>query len=389
VRDVLVVAQLAIALVLLTGAALTAKSFWNLLQVDPGFRTEHVLTARVSLPASRYPDVQHISAFQSELLERVRNMPGIQSAGLTAYLPLSGADNAWSFFIEGRPPLPIGVDNMVKYRPISPGYLEAIGIPLIQGRRFTATDSRSAPLVVIVNESMARTYWEKDSPVGQHLHFGGPAWRTIVGVVGDVRHESLDGELKPEMYVPFTQIPATERTPTIVVRTAIDPGAVTASLRSAVAGIDKALPLDQVETMDQLVSASVGQPRFRTMLLAAFSILALAIASMGIYGLMTYLVSQRTREFGIRLAIGATKADVLRLVLRRAAVLIGIGLSLGLLGSAIILQLITKLLYGVHALDPAIFVAVALLLSAITLVASYIPARRAARVDPLAALRYE
>ncbi len=389
VRDVLVVAQIAIALMLLTGAALTAKSLWNLLQVDPGFRTEHVLTARVSLPASRYPDVQHISAFLNELLERVRNMPGIQSAGLTAYLPLSGADNAWSFFIEGRPPLPIGMYNMVKYRPISPGYFEAIGIPLIQGRRFTAADSQSAPLVVIINESMARTYWGKESPVGQHLHFAGPAWRTIVGVAGDVRHESLDGELKPEMYVPFTQIPATERTPTIVVRTAIDPGAVTASLRSAVAGIDRALPVDQVETMEQLVSASVGQPRFRTMLLAAFSILALAIASMGIYGLMTYLVSQRTREFGIRLAIGATKVDVLRLVLRRAGVLIGIGLSLGLLGSAMVARLITKLLYGVHALDPAIFVAVALLLSAIALLASYIPAWRATRVDPVSALRHE
>jgi putative ABC transport system permease protein len=388
-RNGLVVAQIAIALVLLTGAALTAKSFWNLLQVSPGFRTEHVLTARVSLPASRYPDVRRISVFQTELLERVRNIPGIQSAGLTAYLPLSGADNGWAFFIEGRPPLPIGVYNMAKYRPVSPGYFETIGIPVLRGRGFTTADGERAPLVVVISDSMARAYWGKDNPVGQRLRFEKPVPRTIVGVVGDVHHEGLDGEVKPEMYVPFTQIPNTETRPTIVVRTAIDPAAITASLRNAVSGMDRALPLDQVETMEQLVSASVGQPRFRTILLAAFSMLALAIASVGIYGVMNYLVSQRIQEFGIRLAIGATEGDVLRLVLRRAAVLIAAGLAVGLLGSAMLARLITSLLYGVRALDPLTFLAVSLLLSAVALLASYIPARRATRVDPLAALRYE
>jgi putative ABC transport system permease protein len=285
--------------------------------------------------------------------------------------------------------LPIGVYNMAKYRPVSPGYFETIGIPLLHGRGFTIADSESAPLVVIINESMARGYWGQDNRVGQRLRFEGPVPRSIVGVVGDVRHESLDGELSPEMYVPFTQIPSAEKRPTIVVRTAIDPAAVTAGLRNAVSGIDKALPLDQVETMHQLVSASVGQLRFRTMLLSAFSILALVIASVGIYGMMNYLVSLRIREFGIRLAIGATEADVLRLVLRRAAVLIAAGLSLGLLGSAMLARLIAGLLYGVSALDPTTFVAVSLLLSAIALLASYIPARRATRVDPLTALRYE
>lgn len=388
-RNGLVVAQIAIALVLLTGAALTAKSFWNLLQVSPGFRTEHVLTARVTLPASRYPDVQRIAVFQRELLERVRNMPGIQSAGLTAYLPLSGADNAWAFFIEGRPPLPIGVYNMAKYRPVSPGYFETIGIPVLRGRGFTSADGESTPLVVVINESMARTYWGADNPVGQRLRYGGRVPRTIVGVVGDVRHQGLDGEGKPEMYVPFTQIPNTERRPTIVVRTPIDPAGVMAALRNAVSGIDSALPLDQVETMEQLVSASVGQPRFRTILLAAFSVLALVIAAVGIYGVMNYLVSQRIREFGLRVAIGATESDVLRLVLRQAARLIAAGLGLGLLGSAMFARLITGLLYGVSALDPLTFVTVSLLLSAVALLASYIPARRATRVDPLTALRYE
>ena len=388
-RNGLVMVQTAVALILVTGAALTAKSLWNLMQVSPGFRTEHVITARISLPASRYPDVQRIAAFQKELLERIRNIPSIQSAGSTAYLPLSGADNAWAFFIEGRPPLPIGVDNMAKYRPTSPGYFETIGIPVLRGRGFTPSDSESAPLVVVINQSMARTYWGERDPVGQRLRFGGAGWRTIVGIVGDVRHEGLDRESKTEMYVPFTQIPNTERRPAIVVRTGIDPAAIITPLRTVVSAMDSALPLDQIETMDQLVSASVGQPRFRTILLSAFSVLALMIASVGVYGVMSYLVNQRIREFGIRIAIGATKAGILRMVLRHATALIAGGVALGLVGSVVFARLITGLLYGVDALDPLIFGGASLLLSAVAFVASYIPAQRATRVDPIAALRYE
>jgi putative ABC transport system permease protein len=387
-RNGLVVAQIAIALVLLIGAGLMAKSFWNLLHVTPGFRMEHVLTARVTLPASRYPDVGRIAAFQSDVLERVRNLPGIQSAGLTAYLPLSGIENSWAFFIEGRPPLPVGTSNVADYRPVSPGYFETIGIPLLRGRGFTSADSESAPRVVVINESMRRMHWGEEDPVGRRLSFEGLP-RTIVGIVGDVHHQRLDGEAKAEMYVPFAQIPNTERRPTIVVRTSVDPGAVAAGLRDALSEIDKALPLDQVETMEQLVSASVSPPRFRTLLLVAFSFLALVIASVGIYGVMNYLVSQQIREFGIRLAVGATQGDLLLDVLRRAAVLIVAGLGLGLLGSAMLARAITDLLYGVSALDPLTFVAVSLLLAAVALLASYIPARRATRVDPLTALRYE
>jgi putative ABC transport system permease protein len=271
---------------------------------------------------------------------------------------------------------------------VSPGYFEAIGIPLLHGRAFTTADGQDARLVVVINESMARTYWGEDDPVGQRLRFGGPA-RTIIGVIGDVRHESLDGEPKPEMYVPFTQAPNTERRATIVLRTEIDPAAVATGLRNTLLAIDRGLPLDQVQTMEQFVYASVGQPRFRTILLAAFSILALIIACVGIYGVMNYLVSQQTQEFGIRLAIGATEEDVLRLVLRRAALLIGAGLVLGLIGSAMLARLITGMLYGVSALDPLTLVAVSSLLGAVALIASYIPARRATRVDPLTALRYE
>jgi predicted permease len=200
-RNALVVGQIALALILLTGAGLTAKSFWTLLRVSPGFRVDHVLTARVSLPAGRYADEPRVSLFQSELLRRLHGLPGVQSAGLTAYLPLSGDDNGWAFFIEGRPPLPVGVYNMANYRPVSPGYLETIGIPVLRGRGLTQADGERDPWVVVINESMARTYWGTENPVGQRLRFAGVP-RAIVGVVGNVRHQALDGEPKAEMYVP-------------------------------------------------------------------------------------------------------------------------------------------------------------------------------------------
>ena len=254
---------------------------------------------------------------------------------------------------------------------------------------FLSADNRDAPLVVVINESMARTYWGQQNPVGQRIRFGPPIWRMVIGVVGDVRHEGLDSEARPEMYVPFAQAPNNDARTTIVIRTVVGPAAVTAALRKAVSAIDAAVPLDQVETMEQRVSASVGQPRFRTFLLAVFSILALVIASIGIYGVMNYLVIQRTREFGIRLAVGATERDVLRLVLGRAAVLIVAGLCLGLLGSVVLARFIASLLYGVTPLDSLTFAAVSLLLSAVALFASYIPARRATRVDPMVTLRWE
>jgi putative ABC transport system permease protein len=388
-RSGLVVGQMAIALVLLIGAGLMARSFWSLLHVSPGFRTEHILTARLSLSGSRYPDARRIASFQRELLERVRNMPGVQSTGLTAYLPLSGSDNAWGFVIEGRPALRTGEYNMAKYRPASPGYFETIGIPLLRGRGFDSADNADGPFVVVINESMARSHWGLQNPLGQRLQFGPPKWRTVIGVVGDVRHEGLDAETRPEMYVPFSQAPNNEARTTIVIRTVVDPTAVTAAVRKVVSAIDAAVPLDQVETLEHRVSASVGQPRFRTALVAAFSLLALLIASIGIYGVMNYLVIQRTREFGIRLAVGATKGDVLRLVLGRAAVLIVAGLCLGLFGSVLLARLVASLLYGVTPLDSLAFGAGSLLLSAVALFASYIPARRATRVDPMVALRCE
>jgi putative ABC transport system permease protein len=388
-RHGLAVAQIAIAIVLLIGAGLMAKSFWALLHVAPGFRSESLLTARLSLPRSRYPDNPTIAAFERELSDRLLARPGIQSAGFTTYLPLSGTDNGWAFFIEGRPPLPTGVWNVVKYRPVSPGYFETIGIPLLRGRSLTVADTLESPWVMVINSAMAREYWGQEDPVGRRMRFGGPVWRTVVGVVGDVLHEGLDGKARPEMYMPMTQARNLEGGPTIVLRTALDPATTAAELRAAVATIDRNIPLDRFESMDQLIGGSVAQPRFRAVILAAFSLLALVMASIGIYAVMNYLVVQRTREFGIRLSVGATRADLLRLVLGRAAALIAAGTCVGLAGAMLLVRFIAKLLFGTTPLDPLTFAAVPILLASVALAASYIPARRATRIDPMVALRYE
>ena len=388
-RSVLAVAQIAIAMILLIGAGLMGKSFWALVHTAPGFRSENVLTARLSLARSRYPDNRKVAAFERELLDNLRDRPGIESAGFTTYLPLSGSDNGWAFFIEGRPPLPVGVYNMAKYRPVSPGYFETIGIPLLKGRWFTPADRADSPWVVVLSASMARKYWGDQDPVGQRLHFAGPTWRTVVGVVGDVLHEGLDGEAKAEMYMPVEQAANIESSPTIVVRTSLEAGAAAAELKAAVSAVDPSTPVDRIETMEQLITGSVAQPRFRTVILVAFSVLALVMASIGIYGVMNYLVIQRTREFGIRLSVGATRGDVLKLVLGRAAVMIGAGTCLGLIGSILLARLIAKLLFGTAPLDPFTFAAVPVLLAGIALTASYVPARRATQVDPMIALRSE
>jgi putative ABC transport system permease protein len=286
----------------------------------------------------------------------------------------------------------VGTYNIAGYRPVSAGYFETIGIPLLRGRSFTPADTAEASKVAVINDSMAREYWPSENPIGQRLQGGGgqPTWRTVIGVVGNVLHEGLDGAAKAEMYLPVEQADMNiESDPTIVMRTDIPAGATAGELRAAVSAIDTAIALDRIETMQQLVSGSVAQPRFRTMILVGFSLLALVMASIGIYGVMNYLVIQRTRELGIRLSLGATRTNVLRLVLGRAAALIGAGMCLGLVGSVLLVRLITNLLFGTAPLDPLTFAAVPVLLAAVALAASYVPARRATRIDPIVALRCE
>jgi putative ABC transport system permease protein len=392
-RSALVVGQMAVTVVLLIGAGLMAKSFWTLLHVPPGFRADHVLSARLTLPRSRYADTAGVSAFHRELRQRLQQSAGVEAVGMAAYLPLSREDNAWSFAIKDRPPLPIGVYNSAKYRPVSDGYFEAIGMSMIRGRGFTSTDRADAPRVVVINQSMARAHWGDENPIGHQLRFGsrsvGTDWHTVVGVVGDVRHEALDSEAKPELYVPFAQAPNTETISTIVVRTSIDAAAMTKMVRETVSAIDGTVPLDQVRTMEQIVSLSVNQPRFRTALLLVFSTLALLMASIGVYGTTSYSARQRTREFGLCIAMGATTRDVLRMVLGRAAIAIATGLALGLLAALGLTRVLTRFLFGVTPLDLTTFVTAPLLLFVIALVACYVPAGRATRVDPIVALRYE
>jgi putative ABC transport system permease protein len=395
-RGALIVGQVGIALVLLTGAGLMAKSLWTLLQVPPGFRPERMLTARLSLPSQytndyRFGTGEHrqISAFQQRLLDRVRAIPGVQFAAFTAYLPLSGADNSWSFLIEGRPQRPPGEFDEAKYRPVGAGYFETIGIPVTRGRGFVASDNEDHPLVAAINESMARKFWGSTDPIGQRVSFSEDKWRTIVGIVGDVHHLALDTQAAPEIYIPYAQAPNVEARPTIVLRTSIEPLSLAVPLRQAVAEIDRGVPIDRIKTMQELVSGSVGQPRFRTAVVLTFSLLALFVASIGLYGVMSYAVSQRTQEFGIRIALGATQSAVMNLVLGQAGKLVGIGIVLGLTGAVLLSQAIAKLLYGVAPVDGATLGSVTALLTLVGGAAVYVPARRAAKSDPMESLRHD
>jgi len=395
-RGALIIGQVSLALVLLAGAGLMIKSLSALLQVSPGFQTRHILTARFSLPPRyangyRFGTGQHrrISVFQRELADRVRAIPGVQSAGFTSHLPLAGTNNNWSFFIEGRPPNPPGVYDSTDYRPVTAGYFETIGIPIKRGRSFEARDDEDHALVVVVNETMARQFWPNENPVGKRLKFGDEHWRTIVGIAGDVHHQGLAVAPAPEMYIPWGQVPNVEARPTIVVRSFIEPASLTSALRKAAAEVDPEVPMDQAATMDQLVYGSVSEARFRTAVISLFALLAMFVASIGVYGVMSYLVSQRTREFGIRMAVGATRGAVFALILRQGAKLAAIGVAIGLVAAALFGRLIASLLYGVKPLDAATLAGVSTLLAAVALLASYVPARRAANADPMDSFRYE
>jgi putative ABC transport system permease protein len=387
-RNVLVVSQIALACVLLVGAGLVGQSLWRLLNVSPGFRADRVLTAEVSVIPRRYPDVRRIATFHRELLARVRNLPGVHSAGVGGYLPLGGAGNSWAPRIEGRAPL--APDDYIEYRPVTPGYIETLAVPLITGRHFTDADNAEAPAVAMINETAAKRYWPNESAIGRRLQIdAGPPWRTVVGIVGNVRHEGLDVDAKPELYLPFAQLPYPNMTMTLAVRTASEPLVLGTEVRGALAQIDPDLALTRVRTMDDVVYSSVGEPRIRAILLGAFALVALALASIGVYGVMNYIVSQRTREFGVRMALGATGGDLLRLILEHSARLIAIGLGVGLLGAVGLARLVRTLLYGVSPHDLLTLASVSILLAAVALLASYLPARRATLIDPTQALRME
>ncbi len=385
-RGALVAAEIALSLVLLIGAGLLLRSFWRLQAVPSGFRADNVLTMRLLQTSTRFSQRVQLARFYEQVLERTARLPGVVAAGLINAVPLSGSNTNFDFTIDGRPPLPPGQNLTADFRVSSPDYFRVLGIPLIQGRLFTAYDHTEAPPVAIINEASARRHFPGQDPLGQRIRIDGPP-REIVGVVGNVRHESLASGTKAEIYVSYQQSGA--RSLALVVRTEGDPLQAVGAVRSQVRAVDQDVPVFNVRSLQAIVEASLAQRRFTMMLLAMFASVALLLAAVGIYGVVSYVASLRTHEFGVRLALGARPVDVAWLVLRQGLVLVTGGVAAGLAAAVALARLIGTLLYGVSATDALTFGAVSAMLAAVALAALYFPARRATQVDPLVALRYE
>ncbi|HEY0003633.1 MAG TPA: ABC transporter permease [Pyrinomonadaceae bacterium] len=390
-RGLLVIMEVALSLVLLVGAGLMMRSFLRLQQVNTGLNPKNVLTMTVSLPSAKYKEPEKQIAFFQHLLERVHSLPAVESAGAVSNLPLSGSLWGRSLTVEGRPVLSVGEAPMINHCVTTPGYFRSMGIPIIAGRDFTEADTKDALQVTLIDERLAREYWPNESPLGKRIRFGPPEsnepWFTIIGMVGEVRHERLDQATRKTVYVPYQQIP--DRQMTLTIRTTTDPTSLVAAVRQQVKELDPEQPLINVWTMEEVISRAVWQPRLYAILFGVFAGVALILASVGIYGVMSYAVTQRTHEIGIRMALGAQARDVLKMVLGQGLVLVLIGVAVGLGGAFALTRLMASLLYGVSATDPATFSAIALLLIGVALLACYIPARRAMKVDPMVALRYE
>jgi putative ABC transport system permease protein len=392
-RALLVVSEVALSLVLLVGAGLMIRSFSRLLAVDPGFKADHVLTAFVSLPVSKYPRREAQTAFFDRLLERLRNVPGVSAAGVVTDIPLYGGSST-GFDVEGRPEAAPGTRAMTDYRLINSDYFSAMGMKLVKGRAFSRYDTEAAPGVVIMNETMAARYFAGEDPIGRRLDLSGNPkdLREIVGVVADVRNYGVDADVKPEVYVPFLQsapdyLSGVVSAMTIVVRSAIEPTALGATLREQVQALDKDQPVSEIRTMEYYLADSMSQRRFNMLLLGVFAGLALVLAAVGIYGVIAYNVTQRTHEMGIRIALGARGADILRLVFANSMVTTLAGIVIGLAAAFALTRLLQSLLYQVTATDPFVFATIPVLLLVVAAVATYIPARRAMKVDPITALR--
>jgi putative ABC transport system permease protein len=389
-RKALVVSEMALAVVLLVGAGLLIRSYERISVVDPGFSADHVLTFTIALPEQKYKTSADAGRFMRELVARLGSHPGVEHAAGIYGLPLDDTFGASSSFT--RPGEADSADSpTAAMRIVTPAYFSTLKIPLKGGRSFDERDDEKAPEVVMVNEEAARRYWPGISPIGQQLHLGvtlaesRSGMKTIVGVVGDVKGRSLDASAPPEVYVPYAQHQVDSLT--IAVRTAADPMAFVPVARADLASLDRELPLAGVRTMDEVIGRSIAERRFTMLLLASFAAVAVLLAAIGVYGVLAYLVSQRTQEIGVRLAIGATPGDVVRLFVREGAGLMLVGVVCGLAGALAVTRALSTLLFGVTTTDPITFAAVAVTLAMVALLASYLPARRAARVDPMAALR--
>jgi predicted permease len=390
VRNMLVISEVALALMLLIGAALMIESFGRLRETHLGFNPHNVLTMGLTLAESKYPEKSQRVDFYQQLLQRVGALPGVKSAALAQYLPLSGHWGTAQFTIEGQPPLARGDFLVADVDTVSASYFRTMEIPLVQGRNFTDADRENAPQVVIINEAMAQNFWPNKSPVGQRLNFGNaekPDFWEVIGVVGDVKHFGQDTAARPKIFSSHLQDAG--KWTGLVVRSAGNPIGLLASIRNEVLAIDKAQPVFEIQTLEQLVSQTIAPRRFVMLLLGIFAVIALLLATIGIYGVIAYSVSKRTHEIGVRMALGAQGTDVLRLVLRQGMILTLIGLAVGLAGSIAVSRLIANQLYQVEATDPLIYTIVPSVIAVVALIACAIPAHRATKVHPMEALRYE
>jgi putative ABC transport system permease protein len=384
----LVVAQTALALMLLIGAGLLLRSFLRLQRVDPGFNPNNLLTMRIVLPRSAYPDRRQLSGFTAQLIKGLKALPEAQSAGAVSSLPFGENNTDTSFVIEGRPQPPPNREPVAWHSSVTSDYFRAVGMRLRGGRVFTERDIADSPRVVIINETMARRYFPDENPLGKRIGNGEPdGWREIVGIVADVKHFGLNQDARPAMYLPIDQAPV--RGLFFVVRSNRDPLGFVSAVRSAVTSIDKNLAVASVKTMESRLADSIAPQRFTLLLTLIFSALALLLAAAGVYGVMSYTVAQRTQEIGVRMALGARTNDVLRMIIRHGMILTLSGVAIGLAGAFALTRLMSTLLFGVGAADPVTFAAVSILLIAIALIACLLPARKASRVDPMIALRYE
>src|ERR1700735_2992194 len=394
-RGALVAMEIALALLLLVGSGLLLRSFSRLQEVPPGFQPDHLLVADIPLSPTAYAKPQDRYQFFDRLVERAQTLPGVRSAAAASFLPVSGGGSIIHFNITGRPPKSPHEFVAAGYRTITPNYLETLGVPLLQGRFFTPADNDKSPAVVIINATMARTFFPNENPLGKRLQLGAlpeqevPTME-IVGVAGDV-HSGLDTEPQAEMYLPYRQadllLPGFQLS--VVMRTAGDPTLETSALRSALAEIDPNQPLVKVRTMEENMATSVAEPRFRAWLIGILAVLALVLAAVGVYGVISYTVTQRTSEIGVRVALGAQPQHVFRLVVGEGLRLALFGVGVGLVAALALTRLLHSFLFGISAYDPLTFIGVSVLLMLVAVAASYFPARRATRVDPMIALRYE
>ena len=394
-RGALVAMEIALAMLLLVGSGLLLRSFSRLQEVPPGFQPDHLLVADIPLSPTAYAKPQDRYQFFDRLVERAKSLPGVRSAAAASFLPVSGGGSIIHFNITGHPPKSPHEFVAAGYRTITPNYLETLGVPLLQGRFFTRGDNEKSPAVVIINATMAHTFFPNENPLGKRLQLGAlpeqevPTME-IVGVVGDV-HFGLGTDPQAEMYLPYRQadllLPVFQLS--VILRTAGDPALQTSALRSALAEIDPNQPLVKVRTMEENMATTVAQPRFRTWLIGILAMLALVLAAVGVYGVMSYTVTQRTSEIGVRVALGAQPKDVFRIIVGEGLRLALFGVGVGLVAALVLTRLLQSFLFGISAYDPLTFIAVSLLLTLVAVAASYFPARRATRVDPMIALRYE